>query len=158
MTEAPKIAVASANNLVVRHGTQTVLDRATITINEGERIGLVGRNGSGKSTFLRIAAGEPRPDSGDIHGAATSITGYLPQIFDLDEAATVHANILRGAQRVLDLIAEYETAPPESARSGTVARPDQSRRRLEPRAPHQVADHQSARARPGSHRRHAVRR
>src|SRR2546421_12423531 len=42
----------------------------------------------------------------------------MPQLFELEEKATVHANIVSGAQRILDLIAEYETAPAESARSG----------------------------------------
>ena len=118
MAEAPKLAVASANNLVVRHGTQTVLDGATITILEGERVGLVGRNGSGKSTFLQIAAGAMTPDSGEINLRRDLVTGYMPQVFDLDDTATVHANIMSGAQRVLDLVAQYEAAPPDSALSG----------------------------------------
>ncbi len=118
MSDAVKIAVASVNNLVVRHGTQTVLDGATLTILEGERVGLVGRNGSGKSTFLQIAAGDAQPDSGDVALRRDLVTGYMPQVFDLDDTQTVHANILGGAQRVLDLLAEYETVPPESAQSG----------------------------------------
>ncbi len=118
MAESTKLAVVSVNNLIVRHGTQTILDGATITILEGERVGLVGRNGSGKSTFLQIAAGAASPDSGDVALRRDLVTGYMPQVFDLDESATVHANILSGAQRILDLIAEYEVTPPESAQSG----------------------------------------
>jgi ABC transport system ATP-binding/permease protein len=52
MSEPVLNAIASATELVVRFGNQAVLDRATVTILEGERVGLVGRNGSGKSTFL----------------------------------------------------------------------------------------------------------
>ena len=118
MAEAIKIAVASANNLIVRHGTQTVLDGASLTILEGERVGLVGRNGSGKSTFLQIAAGATRPDSGDMALRRDLVAGYMPQVFDLDDTATVHENILSGAQRILDLLSEYERVPPESAQSG----------------------------------------
>ena len=118
MSEAVKIAVASVNNLVVRHGTQSVLEGATLTILEGERVGLVGRNGSGKSTFLQIAAGATQPDSGEVALRRDLVTGYMPQVFDLDDTRTVHANIMSGAQRILDLLAEYETAPAESARSG----------------------------------------
>ena len=117
MSEAARTTAASANSLVVRYGTQTVLDSATVSILEGERVGLVGRNGSGKSTFLDIAAGRTRADSGEFVTRRDLVTGYMPQIFDLDEAATVHDNILAGAARVSALLAEYNAAPPESAAS-----------------------------------------
>ena len=55
---------------------------------------------------------------GELNRRRDLVVGYMPQMFELDETATVHANILAGAQRVLDLIAEYESAPPEGARSG----------------------------------------
>jgi ATP-binding cassette subfamily F protein uup len=118
MSEPVLNAIASASELVIRFGNQAVLDRATATILEGERVGLVGRNGSGKSTFLQIAAGMMKPDEGEFNQRRDLVVGYMPQMFELEEAATVHANILSGAQRVLDLIAEYETAPAESSRSG----------------------------------------
>src|SRR5260370_28783235 len=57
MAETSTAVIASANNLSVKYGTQVVLDGATIAFRESEHIGLVGRNGSGKSTFLQIAAG-----------------------------------------------------------------------------------------------------
>ncbi len=112
--------IASADNLSVKYGTQIVLDRATIAFNEGEHIGLVGRNGSGKSTFLRIAAGASEPDSGEFTSRRDLVTGYMPQISELDDAATVHANILSGAQRILDFIAEYERTPGDSPLSATL--------------------------------------
>ena len=109
--------IASANQLVVRFGGQPVLDRASLTIVEGERLGLVGRNGSGKSTFLQIAAGILAPDEGEWTRRRDLITGYMPQMFELDQTSTVEANVLEGARTILDWIAEYEDAPPESARS-----------------------------------------
>ena len=120
MSEPVLNAIASATELVVRFGNQVVLDRASLTILEGERVGLVGRNGSGKSTFLQIAAGVATPDAGEYNPRRDLIVGYMPQMFELNESATVHGNILAGAQRLLDLIAEYERLPPESARSGIV--------------------------------------
>jgi ABC transport system ATP-binding/permease protein len=120
MAETKAAVVASANNLCVKYGTQVVLDGATIAFNEGEHIGLVGRNGSGKSTFLRIAAGVAQPDSGEFTTQRDLITGYMPQVSDLDDATTVHANILSGGQRVLDLIAEYERVPGDSPLSATL--------------------------------------
>ncbi|HZJ14327.1 MAG TPA: ATP-binding cassette domain-containing protein [Chthoniobacteraceae bacterium] len=118
MADSFSTAIVSASELVVRYGPQTVLDRATLTIHEGERVGLVGRNGCGKSTFLRIAASALEPDGGQFTRRRDLVTGYLPQIFDLDEARSVHANILVGAQHILGLIAEYESAAANSARSG----------------------------------------
>ena len=118
MSEAVPSTIASAAELVVRFGNQVVLDRATATILEGERVGLVGRNGSGKSTFLQIAAGVMKPDAGELNQRRDLVVGYMPQMFELEEEATVHANVLSGAQRILDLIAEYETAPAAKARSG----------------------------------------
>jgi ATP-binding cassette subfamily F protein uup len=112
--------IASANNLSVKYGTQVVLDGATIAFTQGERIGLVGRNGSGKSTFLRIAAGAGQPDFGEFTRRRDLITGYMPQLSGLDDATTVHANILGGAQRILDLIAKYETVPGDSPLSAAL--------------------------------------
>ena len=106
MSEPVLTAIASATELVVRFGNQVVLDRASLTILEGERVGLVGRNGSGKSTFLQIATGVTTPDSGEYNPRRDLVVGYMPQMFELDESATVHGNILAGAQRVLDLIAD----------------------------------------------------
>jgi ABC transport system ATP-binding/permease protein len=117
MLPAPPASLVSATELTVRYGAQTILDRATLSINEGERAGLVGRNGSGKSTFLRIAAGELDPDDGQVTRRRDLLTGYLPQSFALEEGATVHASILAGARHVLDLIAEYERMPADSPRA-----------------------------------------
>ena len=120
MAETSTAVIASANNLSVKYGTQVVLDGATIAFTEGEHIGLVGRNGSGKSTFLQIAAGVAQADSGEFTRRRDLVTGYMPQLSGLDDAATVHANILSGAQRILDLIAEYERVPGDSPLSATL--------------------------------------
>ena len=95
------IPVLSANGLVVRYGVQTLLNEATLALHEGERIGLVGRNGCGKSTFLRICAGELEPDGGEVTRRRNALTGWLPQDFGIDTAATVEVNVLAGASHVL---------------------------------------------------------
>src|SRR5215203_917429 len=109
--------VFSANSLIVRYGVQTLLDNSTLALHEGERVGLVGRNGCGKSTFLRIAAGDLEPDAGIFTRRRDLITGWLPQAFTLAEERTVEENIRAGAAPVLALIDEYEHTPPESARA-----------------------------------------
>src|SRR5437868_3794139 len=83
---AETLVIASANNLSVKYGTQVVLDDATIAFTEGEHIGLVGRNGSGKSTFLQIAAGVAQADSGEFTRRRDLVTGYMPQVSGLDDA------------------------------------------------------------------------
>jgi ATP-binding cassette subfamily F protein uup len=109
-------AVLSARSISLSYGAEKILDESALVIHEGERVGLLGRNGSGKSTFLKIVAGAMPPDSGEVIRRRDLMTGYLPQVFDLDGERTVHANILEGARRILEWIAEYEAAPADSAR------------------------------------------
>src|SRR2546429_535249 len=85
MAQTSAAVIASANNLSVKYGSQVILDGATIAFTEGEHIGLVGRNGSGKSTFLQIAAGMAQPDSGEFSWRRDLVTGYMPQGSGLDE-------------------------------------------------------------------------
>src|SRR5580704_17798408 len=120
MPNVPPNSIVSASELIVRYGVQTVLDKASLTLSEGERVGLVGRNGSGKSTFLQIAAGILQPDAGDFVRRRDLVAGYMPQALTLEENATVFANIRGGAQQILDLIAEYEGLGAESPRSAAL--------------------------------------
>src|SRR5438046_41610 len=76
----------------------------------------LGRKGTGKSTFLKIAAGLLEPDAGLFTRRNDLVTAYMPQMFELEEQSTVHANILAGAAHVLALIAEYESLSAENAR------------------------------------------
>ena len=111
---ADPISVVSAKRLLVRYGPQTVLDDASLNIEEGERLGLVGPNGSGKSTFLKILAGDQLPDAGEVARRRELVVGCMPQQFALEEGRTVHANIMAGAQTTLDLLKIYEHAPAAS--------------------------------------------
>jgi ABC transport system ATP-binding/permease protein len=104
----------TAKDLVVRFNDRTILDHATLSIHEGERIGLVGRNGTGKSTFLKLLAGEATADSGDVMGKRDLLVGYLSQDFTLDPALNVMENIRVGAKHVLDAITEFEALPWDS--------------------------------------------
>jgi ABC transport system ATP-binding/permease protein len=106
--------IIAATDLVVRYNERAVLDSATLGIQEGDRIGLVGRNGCGKTTFLRILAGLQSPDSGDVSRRRDLVVSYLPQDFMLDPAKNVYENIRSGGEHVLKLIAEFESLPHDS--------------------------------------------
>src|SRR2546421_7003372 len=109
-------SILAANQITVRYNDRIVLDGLTLSIDERDRIGMVGRNGSGKSTFLRILAGLQQPDSGEITRRRDLMVGYLPQEFSLDTNLNVEQNIRVGAQHILDLIHEFENLPAESSR------------------------------------------
>ena len=108
--------IIQATDLVVRYNNQTVLDRASLTIGEGARVGLVGRNGCGKSTFLKILTGEVIPDSGSVTFRRGLVLGNLPQECPLDPEKNVYENIRAGAHHVLNYIAEFESLPVHSNR------------------------------------------
>ncbi len=67
----------TATDLELRAGSRILLSGATLRVQPGDRIGLVGRNGAGKTTSMRVLAGEGEPYGGDV--SANSPVGYLPQ-------------------------------------------------------------------------------
>jgi ATP-binding cassette subfamily F protein uup len=107
--------ILTAKELTVQFGEQVILDKASLSVHEGNRIGLVGRNGSGKSTFLKIISGLMSPDSGDVAKKKNLVIGFLSQEFSLDETKNVYDNILSGANSELELIKEYEQTPFDSS-------------------------------------------
>ena len=106
----------AATDIVVRYNDRYVINQATLGIQEGDRIGLVGRNGCGKTTFLKILAGLQHPDSGEVSRRRDLVVSYLPQDFMLDETKNVYKNVRDGAQHVLNLITEFESLPHDSKR------------------------------------------
>lgn len=116
MAQPGSASLLTAQDLCVRYNDQVVLDHASLSIHEGDRMGLVGRNGSGKSTFLRIVAGMLDPDSGTVARRRGLVVGYLPQEFALNPELSVLENIRAGARHVLDLISEFESLPGDSGR------------------------------------------
>ncbi len=106
--------IITATDITVRYNERAILDGATLGIQEGNRIGLVGRNGCGKTTFLRILAGLQSPDSGDVSRRRDLVVSYLPQDFTLDPSRNVYENIRSGAEHVLKLIADFESLPHDS--------------------------------------------
>ena len=88
------------NLLTAEHLTKVftqrrLLDDADFSINEGEKIGVIGINGTGKSTLLRLIAGEEEPDGGTITRGRNLTIRYLPQTPVFDDGATVLDAILK---------------------------------------------------------------
>ncbi len=79
----------TAHHLSKSYDLQTLFENVTFSINPGDRIGLVGTNGCGKTTLLRILAGAEQPNTGSIYREANLRIGYLPQGFEPEKNATI---------------------------------------------------------------------
>ena len=79
----------SVEHLKVEFGVKPLLSDASFVINERDRIALVGKNGAGKSTMLKILCGKQRPTDGTVSVAQGATIGYLPQVMVLTDDTTV---------------------------------------------------------------------
>ena len=77
-------------------GTRTLLDAVSLGVEEGDAIGVVGRNGDGKTTLLRILTGAEQPDSGRVTHTSGLSVGYLRQADDFARGTTVRGVITGG--------------------------------------------------------------
>jgi ATP-binding cassette subfamily F protein uup len=101
-------ALLSANEIRLAYSYQTLLDGVTLAVSAGEKVGLVGRNGCGKTSLLKILTGSQAADSGEISIRRGLRIGYLPQEFELDPELSVHENIAAGAADIVEAIRRYE--------------------------------------------------
>lgn len=90
------------------HGAKVILDDVTVAFLPGAKIGVVGPNGMGKSTVLRIMAGLERPTNGDAFPAPGINVGILEQEPRLDDATTVAGNVEQGVD--VETLASLENA------------------------------------------------
>jgi ATP-binding cassette subfamily F protein 3 len=86
--------VIQVSNLSKAYGTQVIFDCVGFTVNAGERIGLVGRNGHGKTTLLRMITGEEKPDSGVVSIPNNYTVGYLSQHLRFSEDSVLREGCL----------------------------------------------------------------
>ena len=92
----------------VHKPNKTVLKDIYLSFFYGAKIGVLGLNGAGKSSLLRIIAGEDQDYIGDISVQKGVSFGYLPQEPELDPSKTVKEIVQEGVQETVDLLAEYE--------------------------------------------------
>ena len=100
--------VLTLENISKNYGVKPLVENASLTMETGDRIGVIGVNGTGKSTFLRICAGEEEPDSGRITTASGMRVGYLPQNPIFTPGTTVWEEVLRHASLGRKESAEFE--------------------------------------------------
>src|SRR5437899_1229457 len=105
----PGPALLTANDLALAYGHQRLLQSVTLSVAPGEKVGLVGRNGSGKTSLLRILEGQQEVDGGEIARRRGLRIGYLPQEFELDPKLTVRENIEAGAADLMDWLHRYQS-------------------------------------------------
>jgi len=100
----------TAENICKAYGEKVLFDNISLTINDGDRIGLIGINGTGKSTLLKIIASHDEQDSGEIYTAKDYTTAYLSQQPIVDEEATVLEQVFSGDNPLIQLQLDYEQA------------------------------------------------
>ncbi|MCL1880034.1 MAG: ABC-F family ATP-binding cassette domain-containing protein [Actinomycetia bacterium] len=87
----------SAKDVCVEYPSAKVFDAVTLGVHSGERIGIVGRNGDGKSTLLAVLSGSYAPDVGDVVPNGALRIGVLAQADNLDDSLSVHAAVVGDA-------------------------------------------------------------
>ena len=100
----------SVENISKSYGEKKLLNGVSLGLNEGDKIGLIGLNGTGKSTLLKIIADVEKADGGSIIRGTSVRIEYLPQnpVFDL--VATVLEQVFKGNSKIMTLIREYQGA------------------------------------------------
>ena len=83
----------SIDNLKVEFGVKPLFDNVSFVINDKDRIALVGKNGAGKSTMLKIICGLQKPTSGNVAIPNDTTIGYLPQVMNLQDNTTVREEV-----------------------------------------------------------------
>ena len=105
----------SIDNLTVSFGGWTLFDGISFLVNPKERIGLVGKNGAGKTTILKLIAGLQQPTSGAVTKTAECTIGYLPQQMQVADTTTLLAETAKAFEEVLAIEAEIERLTAEIA-------------------------------------------
>ena len=109
-TEPHKIIFSMVKVSRVHPPQKTVLKDISLSFYYGAKIGVLGLNGAGKSSLLRIIAGEDKDFNGDVHFNSKDYTiGYLPQEPQLTAGKTVKEVVSEGVQEVVDLLKEFDT-------------------------------------------------
>lgn len=100
------MSVLKCTDVSFSFGNRTILENASFVMQKGEHIGLVGLNGEGKSTFIKMITGSLTPDQGKIEWCKRITTGYLDQYTSLTKGKTIREVLREAFQHMYDLEAE----------------------------------------------------
>lgn len=109
--------VLTLENIAKAYSDKTLFDDINFSINDTDKIGLIGVNGTGKSTLLKIIAGVEYPDKGQVLTMKNIRIGYLSQSPDFDLEATVLEQVFQGDSDILQLVRDYETVTEDLEKS-----------------------------------------
>ncbi|MGI8313490.1 ABC-F family ATP-binding cassette domain-containing protein [Halobacillus mangrovi] len=102
------MSLLSVDHISKSYGDKDLFHDLSFTIANNQRIGLIGVNGTGKSTLLKVLAGIEKGDAGDLEHAKDFTVEYLPQEPDLDEDKTVLEQIYYGDTEIMKVMRRYE--------------------------------------------------
>lgn len=100
----------TAQNICKAYGEKVLFNNISLTINDGDRIGLIGINGCGKSTLLKIIAEIDEQDNGEIHTSKDYTIAYLSQQPMINETASILEQVFQGDHPQIKLQLDYEQA------------------------------------------------
>lgn len=113
------IMLAGLQNVTFEFGARAIVEEATWHIQPGERIGLIGYNGTGKSTLLKLLVGEYQPSAGSVERSRTTSVGYLHQdLLSFDTNDSILQVALSAFEKVLQLEKEIEALGIELEKTG----------------------------------------
>ncbi|MEN8786730.1 MAG: ABC-F family ATP-binding cassette domain-containing protein [Flavobacteriales bacterium] len=98
----------SVNNLAVEFSGSILFSGVSFVINPTDKIALMGKNGAGKSTMMKIIAGETKPTSGNVSTNKETVIAYLPQHLLTEDDCTVFEETAKAFKQVLDIKTEMD--------------------------------------------------
>ena len=101
---------ASIENISKSFGERIIFRDLSFGINEGQKIGLIAKNGTGKTSLLKILSGEDQPDQGEVNYRKSIKTAFLPQEPNLNPNLSIEETIFASDNEVLKIINQYEKA------------------------------------------------
>ena len=109
--------ILTVNNISLSFGENTILNNISLLLNEGDKCALIGDNGTGKSSLLKIITGDYKQDSGDLFFKKDITIGYVAQNQDFDSKNTIYEELLDCKK---DLIADEERIREMEANLSTI--------------------------------------